>query len=108
MLRSALPLKKSVKKAESRETEPWYTTRVDAKHLAENDVSDPGSAPATIRVNTLKAMYGEDAFKQALPYCFDTYIKQEDTQFRQNQEEAGLLGYAITSTMVVLASVRHR
>ena len=73
MHRSALPFKKSIEKAGSGETEIWYTTRADARCLEENDIPGPGSAPATIRVNALQAMYGKDAFKPtALPYCFGT------------------------------------
>ena len=61
MLWSALPSMKRVRKASRRETELWYTTTADARCLHENNIPGPGSAPATIRVNTLQAMYGQDA-----------------------------------------------
>ena len=44
----------------------------------------------------------------ALLYCFGTYIKQEDAQLEQIQGVTGLLGGAITSTSVALASGRQR
>ena len=109
MLRSVLPSKKSIKKARSRQTDLWYITRADARHLGENDTPSLGSVPASIRVNSLHTMYSKDAFKPpALPYCFGTHVKQEDTKLVQIQEVTGLLGGAITSILQVLASVRQR
>ena len=53
-------------------------------------------------------MYGKDAFKPpALSYCFVAKAKQEDAALVQIQEIAGLLGGAITCTMVALVSVRQ-
>ena len=79
--------------------------RADAWQL--NSISVPDSAPVVIKINALQAMCSEDAFKPpALPYCFGTKAKQEDTALVQIQEITGLLGSAITSAMVALASVR--
>ena len=51
-------------------------------------------------------MYGKDIFKPlALPYCFATQARQEDVPMVHIQEISGLLGEAITSTMVALALV---
>ena len=65
-------------------------TKADDRQLAENDIPGPGSAPDTIRINALQAMYGEDAFKSpALPYCFGTWMKQEDAKLVQILEFLG-------------------
>ena len=73
-----------------------------------NGIPGPNSAPAVIKINSLQAMYGKDAFKTpVLPYCFGTKVKQEDTPLVQIQEIAGLLGGAITSIIVALALVRQ-
>ena len=106
MLRSVVTSKKNLKKAWSRETELWNTTRADARHL--QGIPGPNSPLAVMKINVLQAMYGEDAFKPpALPYCFGTKAKQEDAALVQIQEIAGLLGGAITSPMEALTLVRQ-
>ena len=93
--------------AGSRETDFLCTTRTDARHMAENNLPCPGSAPATIKLIALQTMYGEYAFKPlALPYCFKAQIKQEDAQLVHIQEVAGLLGGVIITTMVAPALLR--
>ena len=67
------------------------------------------SVLAVIKINALQVMYSGDALKPpALPYCFGTKVKQEDTALVQIQEITGLLGGSITSTLVALASVRQQ
>ena len=52
---------------------------------------------AVIKISAQQGMYGEDAFKpQALPNCFSTKAKQEETALVQIQEISGLLGGAVT------------
>ena len=66
-------------------------------------------AATIIKVKSLQAISGEDAFKPpALWYCFSAQEKQEDMLLVQIQDIARLLGRAIISTIVTLASVRHR
>ena len=77
MPRLVLPYKKNLKREGSRDTELWCTTRADTWCLT--GISGPDSAPAVIKINTLQAMYSEDAFKPtALPYCFSIKANQED------------------------------
>ena len=71
-------------------------------------IPEPNSVPAVININTLEAMHSENTFKPPdMSYCFRTKAKQEDAALVQIQEIAGLLGGAITSTIVALASVQH-
>ena len=106
MLRSVKPSKSIIKKARSREIELWHATRADARHL--QGIPGPYLVPVVININAMQAMHGEDAFTPpALPCCFGTRLKQEDTALVQIQEIAQLLGAAIIFTMVALVSVRQ-
>ena len=68
MLSSVLHSKNSIKRGGSREAGIWYTAGTNARYLGRNDIPVPGSTPATIRVNALLVMYGEDTFNPpALP-----------------------------------------
>ena len=82
--------KKNLKKARSRETELWHTSRADAWCL--EDIPGPSSVLAVIMINGLQTMYGEDAFKPlAMPHCFSTKVEKEDAALVQIQEIAGIL-----------------
>ena len=90
MVRYTLPSKKNLKKAGSRQTETCHTTKADAHH--HTCVSGPGSAPATIIIDVLQAIYGKDTLKHpAPPILFGTKAKQKDIPSMQIQEIAGLL-----------------
>ena len=74
-------------------TDVWCITGIPSLYLA----------PATLKINAMQAMYGEDAFKpSALPYCFGTKVKQQVIPFMQIHEITGLSGGAITSILVTL------
>ena len=108
MLRSALASRKNIKKPGNRETGLWDTARADARHLGGNDVPSLGSSPATMIVTAFQVLYGENAFKPpVLPYCIGDQTKQEGAQLIQIQVVVRLLKVVITSTMVVLTSVRQ-
>ena len=62
-----------------------------------------------IKINALHVTYGRNVLQPfALPDCFGTKAKQEDSPLVQIQHIVGLLGGAITSIMVALASVWQR
>ena len=80
--------------------------KADTQHLT--DIPGPNPSPAVITINALQAVYVEDSFKpHALKYCFVTKAKMEDVPLVKTQEITWLLGGAITSMMVALATVRQ-
>ena len=86
-----LSSKMNLKRAGSRETELWHTTRADAEYLI--GISGPDAVPVVIKINALQVMYGKDTFKSpVLPYWLGTKVKQEDVHLVQIQQTAGLLG----------------
>ena len=64
------------------------------RHNATSLVSEgPDSAPATIKIKALQAMYVEESFTPpALPYCFGTKAKKQDVPLVHIQEIGGFQG----------------
>ena len=70
----------------------------------------PDSATATIRMNALHSMKGEDGFEPlALPYCFCDMFQTEGCLVGTDSRSGwSAIRGAITSTMVALASIKWR